>query len=214
MTGSIPEQLILFTRYPQAGLTKTRLIPALGAQGAADFQRRMTERLVEEVRRLGNSRPFDFVIRYDGGDPALMRRWLGDTLTFLPQQGENLGVRMRRAFADSFEAGHQRVVIVGADCPALSAAVMAQALDGLDQADVVLGPARDGGYYLVGLGAPLPELFSRIDWGTGAVLSQTLRNAARLRASVTMLEELADVDRPEDLHYLIKSQKAGNGRAV
>jgi glycosyltransferase A (GT-A) superfamily protein (DUF2064 family) len=66
----------------------------------------------------------------------------------------------------------------------------------------------------VGLRAPLPALFSRIDWGTGKVLSQTRRNAALLRASVTMLEELADVDRPEDLQYLSKSPKAGNGRAA
>jgi hypothetical protein len=214
MTDSIPEQLILFTRYPKAGQTKTRLIPALGAQGAADFQRRMTERLVEEGRKLGNSRPLNFAVRYEGGDLTLMRRWLGDTLPCLPQHGEDLGGRLRQAFADSFEAGHQRVIIIGADCPALSAAVMEQAFGELAQADVVLGPARDGGYYLVGLRAPLPALFSRIDWGTGKVLSQTRRNAALLRASVTMLEELADVDRPEDLQYLSKSQKAGNGRAA
>lgn len=214
MTDRIPEQLILFTRYPKAGQTKTRLIPALGVHGAADLQRRMTERLVEEMRKLGSGRPLDFAVRYEGGDPALMRRWLGDTLTCLPQLGEDLGARMCQAFAASFEAGHQRVVIVGADCPALSAAVMAQAFGELATADVVLGPARDGGYYLVGLRAPLPALFSRIDWGTGEVLSQTLQNAALLKASVKMLAELADVDRPEDLQYLIKSQKAGNGWAA
>lgn len=201
MATMLAEQLILFTRYPESGQTKTRLIPALGAEGAADFQRWMTKRLIAQVKKLQELRPVSFVVRFAGGDEAMMRQWLGAG-RYAPQQGDNLGARLQQAFSAAFAEGHGRVVIIGADCPALSPQIMEEAFCLLEKDDVVLGPARDGGYYLVGLRALHTELFSRIAWGTGEVLTQTIEAASRIQASVKLLELLADVDRPEDLHHI------------
>ncbi len=207
MANMVVEQLILFTRYPESGQTKTRLIPALGAEGAADFQRRMTECLVDQVKKFQEQRPVSFVVRFVGGDAALMRQWLGER-RYAAQQGENLGARLQQAFSAAFAEGFRRVVIIGADCPALSPQIMAEAFCLLEKNDVVLGPARDGGYYLVGLRAPHSELFTQIAWGTGDVLTQTIEAASRIHASVKLLELLADVDRPEDLQHICYNSSA------
>lgn len=201
MRPSGSDQLILFTRYPQAGQTKTRLIPALGTRGAADFQRRMTEHIVREVRKFQKLRPVNFEVRFEGGDALLMHQWLGTGIRCTPQRGNSLGSRMRQAFSASFAEGFQKVVIIGADCPALSPCILEEAFCQLAKAGVVIGPARDGGYYLLGLQLFLPELFTGIDWGTADVLSQTLKKAQRLEVTVKLLEPLADVDRPEDLSH-------------
>lgn len=208
MANMVTDQLILFTRYPEAGQTKTRLIPVLGAEGAADFQRHMTERLVGQVKKFQEQRAVSFAVRFAGGDAAVMRQWLGDLGRYAPQQGENLGARLQQAFSAAFAEGFQKVVVIGADCPALSPQILAEAFCLLEKNDVVLGPARDGGYYLVGLRAPHAELFTQVAWGTGDVLAQTIENASRIHLSVKLLEPLADVDRPEDLRHICYNSSA------
>ncbi len=196
----LEERLIIFTRYPEPGKTKTRLIPALGAQGAANLQRQMTEYTLRQVRELQNLRPISLEIRYDGGKQQLMQDWLGYDLVYLPQGRGDLGSRMARSHQFAFKTGLDHVVIIGTDCPGLNAQVMVQAFHQLHLAhDLVLGPAIDGGYYLIGLSRFIPELFTGIDWGTAAVLQQTVKIAQHLNLSVAYLTPLADVDRPEDL---------------
>ena len=197
---TISENLIIFTRYPEAGKTKTRMIPGLGAAGAAKLQRKMTEHTLRQGKQLQSDRSVSIKVHFTGGSQQLMAQWLGDDLLYLPQSDGDLGERMKSAFKSSFAAGISKVLIIGIDCPDLNANLMAEAFDALNEdCDLVLGPAADGGYYLIGLNRLIPELFFNINWGTSKVLSQTKNIAERLSLNVGYLKVLNDVDRPEDL---------------
>lgn len=193
------ERLIIFSRYPEPGKTKTRLIPALGAEGAAMLQRQMTEYTLSQVRELQNQRSMTVEVCFAGGELSVMAQWLGSDFVYKPQGEGDLGVRMARSLASALQ-GTERSVIIGTDCPGLNASILAAAFEQLQLSyDLVLGPAVDGGYYLLGLRYFIPELFIGINWGTSEVLQQTMAIAQQLNLSVNYLPELADVDRPEDL---------------
>jgi rSAM/selenodomain-associated transferase 1 len=195
-------RLILFTRYPEPGRTKTRLIPALGAQGAAALQRQMSEEMVARIAQFASQYPVIPEIRYADGDQQTMEAWLSCAIPCVAQGEGDLGLRLHRAFTQSFAQGDQAVIVIGADCPGLSQALFAQAFAALERKDLVMGPAIDGGYYLVGLKQPAPALFAEIPWGSGGVLAATLKQAQALNLATHLLEPLADVDRPEDLRYI------------
>ncbi len=199
MTKAAKDCLIIFTRYPEPGKTKTRLIPVLGAEGAATLQRQMTEQKLTQVRELQAAYPVSVEVHFTGGNEQLMQSWLGSSLIYQRQSEGDIGCRMASAFQASFEAGMNNVVLIGIDCPDLNAQLMAEAFQALHQHDLVLGPALDGGYYLIGLRRLIPELFTGIRWSTAEVLPQTLRIAQRLELAVAKLPLLSDVDRPEDL---------------
>ncbi len=193
------ECLIIFTRYPEPGKTKTRLIPALGAEGAATLQRQMTEHTLAQVKELQAKRLVSVEVYFVGGNQQLMQSWLGTSVIYRQQGDGDLGRRMAIAFQTALEAGKQRVVVIGTDCPDLKAQLMVKAFHALEQHDLVLGPAQDGGYYLIGLCRLIPELFTGISWSTAEVLQQTMSIAQRLELAVAYLPMLSDVDRPEDL---------------
>ncbi len=182
-------RLVLFTRYPEAGKAKTRLIPALGDAGAAAVHKRLAERTVSVMRESG----LPVEIRYTGASQNAFEAWLGEDLSFVEQGGGDLGDRLRDAGQDT------PVIFVGADCPDLRADLLVQAADALENTEVVIGPAEDGGYWLIGLAAPHDWLFSDMEWGTEAVLPETLRRLEAKHMSPVRLETLADCDRPEDL---------------
>lgn len=193
------ERLIIFTRYPEPGKTKTRLIPALGKEGAAMLQRQMTEQKLAEANKLQTYSPLSLEIHFAGGNEQLMQYWLGSNNTYKRQCKGDIGCRMASAFNESFKTGMKQVILIGTDCPELNAKLMFQAFEELIQHDLVLGPARDGGYYLIGLNQFIPELFKGISWSTAEVLSQTLSIAEKLELAVAFLPTLSDIDRPEDL---------------
>jgi rSAM/selenodomain-associated transferase 1 len=193
------QHLIIFTRYPEPGLTKTRLMPALGAEGAANLQRQMTEYTLSKVRELQKAIAISVEVRFTGGNLELMQSWLGTDLIYQSQGEGDLGKRMTRSLLDAFDAGARQVVIIGTDCPGVNAQILTKAFAELQQCDIVLGPAVDGGYYLIGLQRPFLELFLDINWGTSQVLQQTVAICHQLNLSVAYLASLADVDRPEDL---------------
>ncbi|MCF6290442.1 MAG: TIGR04283 family arsenosugar biosynthesis glycosyltransferase [Desulfobacterales bacterium] len=199
---AVAERIILFTRYPEPGRAKTRLIPLLGAKGAAALQQRMTEQTLDRIKLLAETRTLAAEIRYQGGDRARMKEWLGNDYPCLEQGTGDLGEKMARAFGAAFGAGAGRVLVVGSDCPGLSRAIMAAALERLKEVDLVIGPARDGGYYCIGMGRRLPELFIDMPWGTGAVLALTQARARKQGLTMHLLEPLQDMDRPEDLAEL------------
>ncbi len=198
------ECLIVFTRFPEPGTTKTRLIPRLGSRGAADLQRRMTEHVLAQARPLRDVRGADLEVRYDGGNAAGMRTWLGEDLAYVRQGAGDIGARMARALRDAMAQGYDAMVLIGSDIPGISTALVQRAFEALAGAPVVLGPASDGGYYLIGLSrdmkqADLPALFAGMPWGSSAVLADTCRRLRRLGCPYILLETLDDVDRPEDL---------------
>jgi rSAM/selenodomain-associated transferase 2/rSAM/selenodomain-associated transferase 1 len=197
------ERLVVFTRFPEPGKTKTRLIPTLGEQGAASLQRQMTENIISTVNQLSERPTLSVEVRHEGGNAHLMHDWLGPNFDYHPQGTGNLGQRMARA--EVFQAGTQTAVIIGSDIPEISSAIIKQAFEGLTKNDLVLGPARDGGYYLIGMkratsDSANPHLFNGIKWGSEEVVSQTVKIARGLGLRLTLLKPLADVDRPKDLH--------------
>ncbi len=196
--GRAPDRLIVFTRHPVPGRVKTRLIPALGPAGAAALQQAMTRHTLEVASVLEGD-GVTVEVRFDGGGREAVRRWLGDRFPLAEQGDGDLGERMRRAFDDAFAAGTGRALLIGTDCPDLDAPLLRAARAALDRHDLVLGPARDGGYYLIGLRQPAPDLFRDVPWGTDTVLARTEGIARGLGLAVARLPVLDDVDRPEDL---------------
>ena len=193
MTG----RLLIFTRYPEPGRAKTRLIPAIGPDRAAAVHQSLAAhalRTVEEFQRRHEAR---VEVWFAGGDAAAMSEFFGERFNYQPQSEGDLGCRIVSAIESSPD--FTPTVVIGTDCPDLSAARIAQAFDLLRENEVVLGPALDGGYYLIGLSRPCPALFHEIPWGTANVLARTEEIAEREHRRVAKLEPLPDVDEPADL---------------
>ncbi|MCU0532668.1 MAG: TIGR04282 family arsenosugar biosynthesis glycosyltransferase [Hydrococcus sp. Prado102] len=195
----MPNQLIIFTRYPEPGKTKTRMIPFLGENGAAKLQQQMTEFTLKKAKKLQKNMFLSISIFYSGGTEQLMRDWLGEEILYQQQSNGDLGQRMKLAFARSLSILSNKVIIIGTDCPELNSTILSQAFEMLSCSDLVLGPALDGGYYLIGLNRLIPELFQGINWGTSEVFEQTQAIARQLKIKVGYLLPLHDIDRPEDL---------------
>ena len=198
-TPELDRRLIVFTRYPEPGKVKTRLIPTLGDVGAARLHRDMTIHTLAWARELNRHDDTAVEVRFEGGSQASMQQEFGADVRYVPQGPGDLGARMACAVDEAVAAGAGSIVIVGTDCPQMTVEIGRRAFDGLQSRDLVLGPAFDGGYYLIGLRRPLPELFRDIPWGSAEVLNATLRRANEQGVSYLLLEELRDVDRPGDL---------------
>jgi rSAM/selenodomain-associated transferase 1 len=195
------QTLIIFTRYPEAGKTKTRLIPALGEKGAADFQRQMTEITINKAKKLTEKIPVNIEVHFQGGNRELMEKWLGKDLIFREQKEGDLGAKMLNAFNQVLSKNNQKAVIIGIDCPDLNEFILEKAFEACQDRDLVMGPAQDGGYYLIGLNKVRSELFRDIKWGTSEVFRKTENIAKRLSLKIHKLPVLNDIDRPEDLSY-------------
>lgn len=196
------EQLIIFTRYPEAGKAKTRLIPALGEVGAAELHRRMTEATIAESRKLQTIRSVSICVYFTGGSLAQMQDWLGHDLEYRSQHSGDLGERLIHAFQTAFDRGAKSVIAIGTDCPDLTSKLLTFAFSELENHCLSIGAATDGGYYLIGLSKFIPSVFQNIAWSTSVVFEQTLEIAKRLDWSIAYLPTLNDVDRPEDLRLL------------
>jgi hypothetical protein len=195
----LSDHVIVFARFPTPGATKTRLASAIGDERAAAVSHEMTAETLRKLIALRDLQLCSLEIRVSGGGLADFRDILGPEHSYVPQGTGDLGDRMSRAVDDGFQCGAQKVVLVGSDCPELGVEHVTAALACLEENNVVIGPATDGGYYLLGLSGPTPELFKNIEWGGPNVLEQTLESVARAGATVGMLETLSDVDRPDDL---------------
>jgi len=193
------DKLIVFTRYPEPGRTKTRLIRTLGTEGAADLHRQMVERAMRTACEAGTRNKTDIEICFTGSDEQTMREWLGADLRYDLQVGHDLGSRMANAFQRGFNEGRRRVVLIGTDCPELTSEVLDMAFALLAQHDVVIGPAYDGGYYLIGMACAFPQVFKAIPWGTAKVLQATLNILKVEGISWTLTRRLNDVDTAADL---------------
>lgn len=181
-------RIALFTRFPEAGRAKTRLIPAIGPDRAADLHRRLTERTLAAVRAAG----FPYELRVTGAPVAAFRDWLGDVPAIAQGDG-GLGERLARA------GPPYPTLFIGADAPDLTPALLHDAARALRDRRAVIGPAEDGGYWLLGLAGPVDGVFAGVDWGTGRVFAQTLDRLAAGGVEAARLPTLADCDRPEDL---------------
>jgi rSAM/selenodomain-associated transferase 2/rSAM/selenodomain-associated transferase 1 len=197
MTGP-HQRIVMFTRLPKAGKAKTRLIPALGEEGAADVQRSMTLHTALTARRAERTGNTVFEVHFTDGHVEAVREWLGGDALYKVQGPGDLGARMNTATAGA-QPGEEHVVIIGTDCPALTEEHIRRAFALLYVNDVVLGPASDGGYYLIGLRREASALFEDMAWGGENVFEETCARVARLGLTLGLLETLDDVDRPEDI---------------
>ena len=182
----------------EAAQSQVDLAQALYDQ-AADLQQQMALHTISHAREVARREPVALEVRFADGTADDMRGWLGNGMNYFPQGEGDLGVRMESAFREAFSRGAGRVVLLGTDCPGLDATVMRAAFTALRRKDLVLGPATDGGYWLIGLRRPAPALFADMPWSTDSVLARTLGRARSLGLSVRTLEPLPDVDRPEDV---------------
>lgn len=189
-------------KAPVPGRVKTRLAPALGAEGAAEAYRRMARAVASQLKRLRGR----VVWVYDASPEFPDLSWLGlNGAEIWPQAPGGLGERLAAAFRRAFREDGGPVCAVGMDSPGLPAERFEEALRELGTADVVLGPTEDGGYYLIGLAAWRPELFEGIPWSTERVLPETLRRAEALALRAALLPEYFDVDTPADYERWLRS---------
>ena len=210
--------LLIFGRYPVPGTTKTRLIPALGSVGAAECQRILTEKTVITARlfsvehhsvehhsgehhsgehQSGEHQSVTLLFHHFGGTPRQLRNWIGKKIEFYVQIPGTLGDKMYDAIYSSFQREARKVVLIGTDLPALTPLHLSTAFEALNDHEIVLGPAEDGGYWLVGMRHPL-DIFKNIPWGTETVLSRTIESARKLKIKPFLLASLNDLDRPDD----------------
>lgn len=190
--------LVVFARAPLQGRVKTRLAAGIGPEAALAVYRTMGRKVVDQVR----SGPWQVVVLYDPpGEQRLVSDWLGAAdVQFRPQASGDLGERMHSAIEGEFARGATAVCVVGTDAPDLDRGLVGEAFTALDRgADVVFGPAEDGGYYLVAVRASWPGLFGGIPWSTDRVLSLSLAHCRRAGMEVVLLRTLRDVDTRADL---------------
>ncbi|RMF88603.1 MAG: glycosyltransferase [Nitrospinota bacterium] len=198
--GNSPQfdALSVFCKYPEPGKVKTRLGKEIGFDRAAALYGWLLQQNLS--RLLHPPPPFSLFLFYDPVVPLVAyRRWLG-AYSFVPQEGRDLGERMYQAFDYLFARGFGHVLLVGSDIPRLDQSLIRQAFALLRHHDVVLGPAEDGGYYLIGLRPPpLPSLFHEIPWSTSTVLEQTLERVRQACLSCRLVEKRRDIDTVDDL---------------
>lgn len=193
------DKLILyFVKYPEPGKVKTRLAKTLGNKAACQAYRDLTEKNLEVLESL-QMEGVEKVIVFDPPDrESEVKGWL-PALHYVPQQGDDLGERLISAFQIAFEQGVKAALALGSDTLGLKPELISKAFDELENYDVVLGPAKDGGYYLIGLSGLQPLLFQGIPWSTSGVFSTTLERIKQIELSHYLLHELDDLDEIKNL---------------
>lgn len=187
-------RVVVFLKAPRPGAVKTRLAGTLGPAAACAAYRRLVEALLANLAPL----PRVELCFTPAEAGAEIQPWVRPGWLTCPQVGGDLGERLHAAFAEHFETDALHVVIIGSDCPDVTATDIEDAWLALEGHDVVLGPALDGGYWLIGLRAPQPALFTGIPWSTDRVFGETMCRAREAGLRVALLRELADVDTAAD----------------
>ena len=198
-----PCALAIFAKAPVEGFAKTRLIPLIGAEGAAELQRKLIKRAVEIAiaAKLG---PVSLWCAPDCSHPFFQEVAERHSIALHPQIGEDLGARMQNAF--TLLTGAMPVLLMGTDCVAIDAPLLNECAQALQTGkDAVFLPVDDGGYILVGLNAPILELFRDMPWTSAQVMAETRRRAKELGLNIAEPKILWDIDRPEDYKRAVKA---------
>ncbi|MBI5631303.1 MAG: TIGR04282 family arsenosugar biosynthesis glycosyltransferase [Elusimicrobia bacterium] len=201
--------IIVFVKAPVAGQVKTRLCPPLSFAQAAELYRAFVKDTLASAAGVPEAR---VEVAYAPCDDHPALDWIEPRtpLRFFLQQGVDLGQRLENAFAKTFSDGADKAVIIGSDTPQLDCAIVAKAFSVLDREEAVLGPARDGGYYLIGLRKARPGLFARIPWSSDKVFAETVARARLEGVSLGRLPELNDIDTFADLERVADELRAGS----
>jgi rSAM/selenodomain-associated transferase 1 len=189
--------LLIFTKNPIKGKVKTRLAKDIGDSKALEIYQYLLQHTRQVTQPIGADKAVfyaDFVDTADGWDNA--------HYTKFAQTGKDLGDRMKNAFVQGFDQGYSRVVIIGSDCAQITQDIISEAFEALKTHDAVLGSAKDGGYYLLGMKRLYAQVFENKPWSTSEVFAQTLQDFTQAQATVYQLAQLSDIDTVDDLHTL------------
>jgi len=191
------DSLIIFLRHPKNGQVKTRLAKTTSQEFATKFYKLCAEQIIQTTKDISGINRFAFYSNQSEKKEVIS--WWGDKFSFISQEGDDLGTRMKNAFDKVFSTGSPKVIIIGTDIPELSKKIIFDAFNHLDENDVAIGPSRDGGYYLLGIKNMHSKLFDGIEYSTSSVLNETITKVKELGLSFQLLPVLSDVDTEEDL---------------
>jgi len=200
----VRNRLIIFVKSARPGFVKTRLAKTLGPEAACAAYKILLNRVLENVSGLK-----DVVLCFSPDDgleettSRLRANWIAE-----PQGPGDLGKRLVRAFDSAFTDGFDRVVVIGSECPAVTEVDISDAWARLEKSEAVLGPATDGGYWLIGLKTRAPEIFDDLDWGTSRVLAQTVASLERTGRSYKLLRTLTDVDTEKEWNEFLRERES------
>jgi len=186
--------LVVFIKNPILGKVKTRLAASLGDQKAL----RIYKKLLDHTLQITGNLEYDKIVYYSDFVPE-KDEWLSTGFKQRLQIGQDLGQKMENAFEEGFRAGYSRIVIIGSDCFELTGCHIAEAFDNLENSNVVLGPATDGGYYLLGMTELFENVFENKKWSTHSVLRDTIKNLTDTNSKFYLLDQLNDIDTESDL---------------
>ncbi|HEY5372002.1 MAG TPA: TIGR04282 family arsenosugar biosynthesis glycosyltransferase [Hanamia sp.] len=188
--------LIVFVKNIMEGHVKTRLAATLGNNAAMDIYKQLLRNVHYKIQPLD----VDKIVFYS--DFIEEDIWENNLFQKKIQQGNDLGERMKNSFKSSFTDGYKNAIIIGTDCPGININILENAFLKLNDSDIVIGPATDGGYYLLGTKKEYPFLFQNIEWSTNKVLQQTIDLCDKNQLSYFLLTELSDIDEEKDLIHL------------
>ncbi len=201
--------VLLFIKSPEKGRVKSRLAEAIGEDAALHVYKCLVSNTLECLKDA------DYPVRicfYPQDSSAIIENWLGNMYCYAPQHGRDLGERMKSAFVQGFSDGLEKALLIGSDIPDMSIALINEAFKALDTSDAVIGPAHDGGYYLIGFNSPsfLPDIFDGIAWSTDSVFNQTMKVFWKSGLNVQVLRTLSDLDTFDDLQSLFRKHTTAN----
>jgi rSAM/selenodomain-associated transferase 1 len=198
--------LVMFVKFPERGEVKSRLSQSLGEEIATDLYRCFIEDLLEKLAQ--GAYRFRMAFHPEGKEHEI-REMFGGGFSYMPQKGKDLGERMKHAFIRCFSEGVCSVVVIGSDSPDLLLRIIKEAFSALENHDAVLGPSADGGYYLIGFRRESfnPHVFGGLAWGSETVFQETMNIFRMDRTLVHVLPVWLDIDRSEDIEFLLKNNK-------
>ena len=199
--------IIIFTKFPVEGKVKTRLAKNMGNKFAVSFYRVCAEHTFKELVKVKETGSELFLFCSEENEIEQVMKWAGKDFNYYSQQGNDLGLKMYNAFDTVFKRGYKKVIIIGTDAPDVSMKIVQSAILVLDNYSVVIGPANDGGYYLLGFKLKLIDLFSGIEWSTNSVFDNTIEKLKNSKINYFTLDELTDIDTLEDLQNWLKQYK-------
>ena len=198
--------ILFFVKYPGIGNVKSRLSNQIDKKFVIRLYKCFVEDILEKLKGLN----FDILICYEPVEKLdYFKKWIGKNYIYLPQKGKNLGERMKNCFVNGFDQGFEKLIVIGSDSPDLPDIFINDAFKKLDEYDSVLGPCRDGGYYLLGLSKKgfFPDIFHGIPWSTNEVFEKTIDLLKKNSLKIYILPEWQDVDTFDDLTDLFLRNK-------
>jgi len=195
--------ILLFVKYPEKGKVKLRLSRDLDEDIVLELYRCFVQDTLVTIKKIDV--PF-FICFHPPDAQSKFQDWLGSTLQFLPQRGNDLGARMKNSFIEAFIKGFRKAILIGSDSPDLPEDIIIQAFNILQTKDIVIGPTIDGGYYLIGFRTSTftPSVFEKIHWSSPLVFQETMMKLKQAHRSVGLLPVWSDIDTLSDLHNLVR----------